>query len=103
MAVLFTEHSMDVVFAYADRMIVLARGRLIAEGKPLEHSRPPQGAGGVLRHRQDLREERGGAGMSLGNHPAPTLLQARGLAPGMARRKSCSTRPGGAPRRGGGA
>ncbi|MDP2448832.1 MAG: ABC transporter ATP-binding protein [Polaromonas sp.] len=36
MAVLFTEHSMDVVFAYADRMIVLARGRLIAEGKPLE-------------------------------------------------------------------
>lgn len=32
MAVLFTEHSMDVVFAYADRMIVLARGELIAEG-----------------------------------------------------------------------
>jgi len=25
---------MDVVFAYADRMIVLARGRLIAEGRP---------------------------------------------------------------------
>ncbi len=35
-AVLFTEHSMDVVFAYADRMIVLARGRLIAQGKPAE-------------------------------------------------------------------
>ena len=35
-AVLFTEHSMDVVFAYADRMIVLARGRLIAEGRPNE-------------------------------------------------------------------
>jgi branched-chain amino acid transport system ATP-binding protein len=34
MAVLFTEHSMDVVFAYADRIIVLARGRLIAEGEP---------------------------------------------------------------------
>ncbi len=33
-AVLFTEHSMDVVFAYADRLIVLARGRLIAEGEP---------------------------------------------------------------------
>jgi branched-chain amino acid transport system ATP-binding protein len=36
MAVLFTEHSMDVVFAYADRMIVLARGRLIASGVPHE-------------------------------------------------------------------
>jgi branched-chain amino acid transport system ATP-binding protein len=31
-AVLFTEHSMDVVFAFADRIIVLARGQLIAEG-----------------------------------------------------------------------
>ncbi|SEI69571.1 ABC transporter ATP-binding protein [Paraburkholderia diazotrophica] len=30
--VLFTEHSMDVVFSYADRVIVLARGRLIAQG-----------------------------------------------------------------------
>lgn len=32
--VLFTEHSMDVVFGYADRLIVLARGRLIAQGDP---------------------------------------------------------------------
>src|SRR5450830_1666520 len=32
LAVLFTEHSMDVVFAFADRMIVLARGRVIAAG-----------------------------------------------------------------------
>ncbi len=32
--VLFTEHIMDVVFAYADRIIVLARGRLIAAGPP---------------------------------------------------------------------
>ena len=31
-SVLFTEHSMDVVFAYADRIIVLARGVLIADG-----------------------------------------------------------------------
>ena len=36
MSVLFTEHSMDVVFAYADRIIVLARGRLIAQGSPQE-------------------------------------------------------------------
>jgi branched-chain amino acid transport system ATP-binding protein len=33
-AVLFTEHSMDVVFAFADRIIVLQRGVLIAEGDP---------------------------------------------------------------------
>ena len=33
-AVLFTEHDMDVVFGYADRVIVLDRGRVIAEGTP---------------------------------------------------------------------
>ena len=31
---LFTEHDMDVVFAHADRILVLDRGRLIAEGPP---------------------------------------------------------------------
>ena len=35
-AVLFTEHDMDVVFAHADRIIVLAAGELIAEGRPEE-------------------------------------------------------------------
>ena len=33
-AVLFTEHDMDVVFGHADRVIVLDRGRIIAEGPP---------------------------------------------------------------------
>jgi len=33
-SVLFTEHSMDVVFTFADRIIVLARGKLIADGDP---------------------------------------------------------------------
>jgi branched-chain amino acid transport system ATP-binding protein len=35
-AVLFTEHDMDVVFRHADRMMVLNRGSLIAQGKPSE-------------------------------------------------------------------
>ena len=33
-AVLFTEHDMDVVFGHADRVIVLDRGRVVAEGNP---------------------------------------------------------------------
>jgi branched-chain amino acid transport system ATP-binding protein len=33
-AVLFTEHDMDVVFTHADRVIVLSGGELIAEGRP---------------------------------------------------------------------
>lgn len=35
-AVLFTEHDMDVVFRHADRMMVLNRGVLIAQGSPPE-------------------------------------------------------------------
>jgi branched-chain amino acid transport system ATP-binding protein len=34
--VLFTEHSMDVVFAYAHQVLVMARGRIIAVGAPAE-------------------------------------------------------------------
>ncbi|CAO3419223.1 ABC transporter ATP-binding protein [Azospirillum endophyticum] len=34
LAVLFTEHDMDVVFGHATRVLVLDRGRLIAEGSP---------------------------------------------------------------------
>ena len=80
LAVLFTEHSMDVVFAYADRMIVLARGRLIAAGQAGRDPRPPEGAGGVLRQRQDLREDarRAVSGMSTDEHHE-RLLEAHGL------------------------
>ena len=35
-AVLFTEHDMDVVFGYADRVLVLADGELIAQGSPAQ-------------------------------------------------------------------
>ncbi len=34
LTVLFTEHSMDVVFGYARRLLVMSRGRLIADGAP---------------------------------------------------------------------
>jgi branched-chain amino acid transport system ATP-binding protein len=34
LTVLFTEHDMDVVFAVADRIVVLHEGRVIAEGSP---------------------------------------------------------------------
>ena len=35
-AVLFTEHDMDIVFGFADRVLVLDRGALIASGSPAE-------------------------------------------------------------------
>jgi branched-chain amino acid transport system ATP-binding protein len=34
LGVLFTEHSMDVVFAFAQRIMVLARGQFVAQGVP---------------------------------------------------------------------
>jgi branched-chain amino acid transport system ATP-binding protein len=40
--VLFTEHDMDVVFEHADRILVLNRGTLIAEGPPNEVRANPQ-------------------------------------------------------------
>jgi branched-chain amino acid transport system ATP-binding protein len=36
LAVLFTEHDMDVVFANADRIMVMNRGRLVANGTPAQ-------------------------------------------------------------------
>jgi branched-chain amino acid transport system ATP-binding protein len=40
--VLFTEHDMDVVFEHSDRILVLNRGTLIAEGSPEEVRGDPQ-------------------------------------------------------------
>ena len=41
-AVLFTEHDMDVVFRHADNVIVLNRGRIIASGRPDAVREDPQ-------------------------------------------------------------
>ncbi len=54
-AVLFTEHSMDVVFSFADRIIVLARGQLVADGAPA-----------VVRADARVRELYFGSGASFG-------------------------------------
>lgn len=42
MAVLFTEHSMDVVFHYAQRVLVMSEGRLVAQGSPQQMAQDPQ-------------------------------------------------------------
>ncbi|HSB41825.1 MAG TPA: ABC transporter ATP-binding protein [Methylomirabilota bacterium] len=42
LTVLFTEHDMDVVFAIADRIMVLHQGRVIAEGAPATVRADPQ-------------------------------------------------------------
>ncbi|MFW7344778.1 MULTISPECIES: ABC transporter ATP-binding protein [unclassified Pigmentiphaga] len=41
LAVLFTEHSMDVVFGFADKVLVLVRGRVIADGAPAQIAADP--------------------------------------------------------------
>lgn len=64
LSVLFTEHSMDVVFAYADRMIVLARGQLIAEGD-----------GETIRNHPKVREVYFGTGKTF-EAKAPDLTTA---------------------------
>jgi branched-chain amino acid transport system ATP-binding protein len=59
MAVLFTEHSMDVVFGYAHRVVVLARGRILAQGDPRQVQQHPEvqqeylGVGPAFAHRSE--------------------------------------------------
>ncbi len=59
LGVLFTEHSMDVVFAYAQRMLVLSRGRIIAEGDPA-----------VVRENAEVRAVYLGTGAAFQAHAA---------------------------------
>jgi branched-chain amino acid transport system ATP-binding protein len=56
-AVLFTEHDMDVVFGVADRILVLNRGELIAEG-----------SGEAIRAHPRVREVYLGSGATSGGH-----------------------------------
>jgi branched-chain amino acid transport system ATP-binding protein len=58
-SVLFTEHSMDVVFAYADRIVVLARGRVIADGDAA-----------AIRQDAQVREVYFGTGKTFARGPA---------------------------------
>ena len=57
LAVLFTEHDMDVVFGVSDRILVLNRGQLIAEGPPAAIRADPR-----------VREVYLGAGATSGGH-----------------------------------
>jgi len=62
MAVLFTEHSMDVVFAHSDRMIVLARGQMIAEGDAE-----------TIRNHTKVQEVYFGSGKTFGRNKSPRV------------------------------
>lgn len=57
-AILFTEHDMGVVFRHADRVIVMSRGRLIADGTPEAIRQDPR-----------VRE------VYLGRSPTPTQVK----------------------------
>ena len=63
LAVLFTEHDMDVVFSVADRVLVLDRGRVIARGRP-----------------DAVRADAGVQRVYLGTPPAPGADAARSAA-----------------------
>ncbi len=68
--VLFTEHSMDVVFAHADRIMVLARGQLIAQGAP-----------DAIRDNPQVREVYFGSGRLVGraHESADAALERRAM------------------------
>ncbi|WP_313070452.1 ATP-binding cassette domain-containing protein [Melaminivora sp.] len=82
MGVLFTEHSMDVVFGQADRVAVLVRGQLLAEGPPREiqaDARVQQAYLGGGFGEALGREGAPGSTALAGPHPASSLLNVQDL------------------------
>ena len=70
MGVLFTEHSMDVVFGHADRVAVLVRGQLLAEGAPQ-----------AIRHDARVQAAYLGTGLECSENESYPRLPDNGLAP----------------------
>lgn len=50
LSVLFTEHDMDIVFAHADRILLLEQGRLLCQGTPAEVRADPRARRAYLGH-----------------------------------------------------
>ncbi len=70
MGVLFTEHSMDVVFGHADRVAVLVRGQLLAEGAPQ-----------AIRHDARVQAAYLGTGLECSENGSCLRFPDNGLAP----------------------
>ena len=70
---LFTEHDMDVVFAHADRILVLVRGEIIAAGRPTRCAPTRRCAQVYLGDRGRRRDRARGARM------AERILEVEGL------------------------
>ncbi|MEB2347926.1 MAG: ATP-binding cassette domain-containing protein [Comamonadaceae bacterium] len=86
-AVLFTEHSMDVVFGQADRIAVMVRGELLAEGPPeaiREDARVQEAYLGTPQHQNESGSRLPSKGLRPETHEkspveAEPLLAVRGL------------------------
>jgi branched-chain amino acid transport system ATP-binding protein len=83
LAVLFTEHSMDMVFTFADRVMVLAEGRVMADGSPAEVQASPQVRavylGGLSVGSDQLLQPSAARGADSAPRQARPLLQVSGL------------------------
>ena len=75
------EHDMRVVFNLADRIMVLAEGKVLAEGAPRGNRRQRSGAGGLSRQGGGMIAlQRRGAAHLLRQEPYPARRLARGAA-----------------------